>query len=123
MNNSLTLHNATKFSTAHSVLLCCTFLKAQAPCGNSQGPICCDGYPTACSWNSQGQDYCITAYVDCGVCGGTGNYVIDSSPGSCNHNGGLLSRSINGLLASAKGREELIPSCEGGFRPRSLKSP
>lgn len=116
MKNFLSLRNATKLSILLSVLLCCAFLKAQAPCGNPQGAVCCGGgYPQGCSWNSQGPDYCVTAYVNCGPCG-SGYYVIDASPGSCNRNG-LRPRVIKGLLALAKGREVLMPACGGGFRP------
>lgn len=114
------LRNATKICVALSLLCLCAFLKAQSsPCGSASGTACpsnCGNGPQGFTFQYGGPDYGITAWIPCGNCGMT-QVNIYSSPECMPIGFGLNRQAIQSLLASANGRQVLMPACGGGFRP------
>jgi hypothetical protein len=111
-----------KLCVVLSLLCFCTFLKAQAnPCGYPSGNAC----PSNCGnvqgnfkgfqFDQGGPNYGVNATINCGTC----SYIqvnADLSPTCFPPDYSLNRQAIKNLLASANGRQILIPSCGGGFK-------
>jgi hypothetical protein len=79
-------------------------------------PSNCGNGPQGFTFQYGGPDYGITAWIPCGNCGMT-QVNIYSSPECMPIGFGLNRQAIQSLLASANGRQVLMPACGGGFRP------